>query len=192
MKLILFGIMLFCFISLGTKDYKTSVSDSVRFSNEYKDISKNNVFKYVGEHEVLEILNGKSGIFFFGFPSNIWCHYYADYLNEIAILHNITEIYYYDFKKDRNMNNVTYNGIVEKLRQYLVINDLGQMDLSAPTVLIVKNGNILYFDDEIAFIRGDITPEAYFNDYKKNIIKANFNLEIQKYLEDDSYEWRWK
>ena len=180
--------MLFCFISLGTKDYKTSVSDNIRFSNEYKDISKNNVFKYVGEHEVLEILNGKSGILFFGFPSNIWCHYYAEYLNEIAILHDIKEIYYYDFKKDRNMNNVTYNGIVEKLKQYLVINDLGEMDLSAPTVLIVKNGNVLYFDDEIAFVRGNITPEAYFNDYKKNVVKANFNLEIKKYLEDDNHE----
>lgn len=187
-KLFLFVVMLFLFIYLGTRDYKTTISDNLRFSNEYKDISKNNVFKYVGEHEVLEILNGKSGILFFGFPSNIWSHYYADYLNEVAIRNGITEIYYYDFKKDRTMNNVTYNNIVLKLKDYLVTTDLENRDLVAPTVVFVKSGSVIYFGDEIAYLKGDITPEDYFNDYQKSAVKLNFDVAIKNYLRMDKNE----
>ncbi len=187
-KLFLFVFMLFLFIYLGTKDYQTTVSDNVRFSGEYKDISKNNVFKYVGEHEVLEVLNGKSGILFFGFPSNIWSHYYADYLNEMALVNGISEIYYYDFKKDRNLNNVTYNNIVLKLKEYLATTDLGNQDLTAPTIVFVKSGNVLYFDDEIAHLKGNVTPEEYFTDYQKSALKTKFDVMIKNYLRMDKNE----
>lgn len=180
-KLILFCIMIYLFAYLGTKEYQTDVVDNIRFANEYKDISKNNVFVYLNENKVLEILNGKSGILFMGFPSNIWSHYYAEYLNEVAINNHIEEIYYYDFRKDRNLNNNTYTNIVNKLKEYLTFDDIGNMDLSAPTIVIVKNGEILYFDDEITYIKGDIRPEDYFTDYRKNLVKTNFDLAIKSF-----------
>lgn len=185
LKFVIFIIMIYLFIYLGTKNYMSDVSDNVRFANEYKDISKNNVYKYVGENEILDVLNGKSAIIFMGFSSNIWCHYYADYLNEIALINNVNEIYYYDFKRDRSLNNSGYNNIVKKLKDYLVFDDLGNMDLLAPTVLIVKNGTVLYFDDELREIKGEILPEDYFTDYKKNLLKANFDLAIKKYLDQE-------
>lgn len=180
-KLILFCIMIYLFAYLGTKEYQTDVVDNIRFANEYKDISKNNVFVYLNENKVLEILNGKSGILFMGFPSNIWSHYYAEYLNEVAINNHIEEIYYYDFRKDRNLNNNTYTNIVNKLKEYLTFDDIGNMDLSAPTIVIVKNGEILYFDDEITYIKGEIRPEDYFTDYRKNLVKTNFDLAIKSF-----------
>lgn len=180
-KLILFCIMIYLFAYLGTKEYQTDVVDNIRFSSEYKDISKNNVFVYLNENKVLEILNGKSGILFMGFPSNIWSHYYAEYLNEVAINNHIEEIYYYDFRKDRNLNNNTYTNIVNKLKEYLTFDDIGNMDLSAPTIVIVKNGEILYFDDEITYIKGEIRPEDYFTDYRKNLVKTNFDLAIKSF-----------
>lgn len=173
--------MIYLFAYLGTKEYQTDVVDNIRFSSEYKDISKNNVFVYLNENKVLEILNGKSGILFMGFPSNIWSHYYAEYLNEVAINNHIEEIYYYDFRKDRNLNNNTYTNIVNKLKEYLTFDDIGNMDLSAPTIVIVKNGEILYFDDEITYIKGDIRPEDYFTDYRKNLVKTNFDLAIKSF-----------
>lgn len=180
-KLILFCVMIYLFAYLGTKEYQTDVVDNIRFSSEYKDISKNNVFVYLNENKVLEILNGKSGILFMGFPSNIWSHYYAEYLNEVAINNHIEEIYYYDFRKDRNLNNNTYTNIVNKLKEYLTFDDIGNMDLSAPTIVIVKNGEILYFDDEITYIKGEIRPEDYFTDYRKNLVKTNFDLAIKSF-----------
>ncbi len=184
-KFILFWIMIFLFAYLGTRDYHTEVTDNVRFAIEYKDISKNNIYKYVGEHEVLEILNGKSKILFLGFPSNIWSHYYADYLNEMAISNGIDEIYYYDFKRDRSLDNRTYHEIVKRLESYLVPTDSAQFDLSAPTVIIVKNGKILYFDNDIALLRGNVLPEDYFTDYQKNLLKTHFDAAIKEYLKGD-------
>lgn len=173
--------MVYLFAYLGTKEYQTEVTDNVRFSTEYKDISKNNVFVYVNENQALEILNGKSGILFMGFPGNIWSHYYAEYLNEMAIKNNIEEIYYYNFRKDRNLNNNTYTNIVNKLKEYLSFDDVGNIDLNAPTIVIVKNGEILYFDDEVTHLKGEIRPEDYFTDYRQNLIKANFNEAIKSF-----------
>lgn len=179
----LFIFMLGLFIYFGTKDYKVTVSDNIAFANEYKDISKNNLFVYAKEYEILDILNGKSGILFLGFPSNIWSHYYADYLNEICFLNHIDKIYYYDFKKDREMNSRMYLNITNKLTDYLYTSDMKSMDLFAPTILVVKNGEILYFNDEISKLKGNITPEEYFTDYKKNMLKAEIDNAIKKYLE---------
>lgn len=173
--------MIYLFVYLGTKDYQLNVTDNVRFSSEYKDISKNNLFVYANENKVLEILNGKSGILFMGFPSNIWSHYYAEYLNEVSINNNLEEIYYYNFLKDRNLNNKTYNGIVSKLKEYLTFDDLGNIDLFAPTIVVVKNGEVLYFEDEISNIKGETRPEDYFTEERKNLIKENLNRAIKSF-----------
>lgn len=180
-----FVIMIILFIYFGTKDYNIEVTDNVRFSNEYKDISKNNIFIYTKEHEILDILNNKSGVIFMGFASNIWSHYYADYLNEIAKTNEIDKIYYYDFKKDREMNNGTYVKIVKKLRDYLCMTDTGNFDLVAPTIVIVKNGKIIYYDDEVSQIKGEVRPEAYFTDYKKNLFMANLDNVLKEYLKGE-------
>lgn len=182
-KLIIFCIMIYLFAVLGTKDYQTDVTDNVRFANEYKDISKNNIFTYANENKVLDLLNGKSGIIFMAFPGNIWSHYYAEYVNDVAIDNDIEEICYYNFSKDRQLNNHTYMAIVEKLKNYLVADDLGKMDIKAPTVVVVKNGEILYFDDEIKNIKGEIKPEEYFTDYRKNFLKINFDKALKAYQE---------
>ncbi len=180
--------MIYFFIILGTKDFQTRVADNVRFSNDYKDISKNNVYKYMGEYEILDLFNGKSGIVFFGFPGNIWSHYYADYLNEVAILNKIDTIYYYDFRRDRSMNNKAYTYIVNHLKDYLSLDDLGNMDIKAPTVIILKEGKVIYFNNEIVFLKGLITPEEYFTDLKKLQLKSRFDQAIKEYLKEDIHE----
>ena len=174
--------MLGLFIYFGSKEYTIKTPDNVKFSNEYKDISKNNIFSYVSAEQVKEILNKKSGILFMGFASNVWSHYYANYLNEVAISNGIKNIYYYDFQKDRNLNNQLYNDIVTYLEDYLNISDTNGKDLFAPTIVIVKNGEVIYFDDEIHLIKGNITPEEYFTDYKKNLFLANLDNAIKKYI----------
>ena len=184
-KLILFVGMLYLFIYLGTKDYHLDVADNIRFASEYKDISKNNLYKYINENEALELLNGKTGILFLGFSSNIWSHYYADYLNEMASFHNLKEIYYYDFYKDRQLNNKTYQKIVQKLDSYLISSDTNKKELSAPTVVMIKNGEIVYFDNEILYLTGDVKPEEYFTDYRKNLIRMNFDKAILAMLGEE-------
>ena len=173
-------IMTYLFIYFGTQDYSVKIKDNVKFSNEYKDISKNNIFYYAKEHEILDVLNNGSGVIFMGFSSNIWSHYYADYLNEMSIINDIDKIYYYDFKKDRSMDNQTYLNIVKKLNDYLVSNDLGEKDVSAPTIVIVKGGKIIYFENEVSTVTGSISPEEYFTDYKKNLLMASIDNALKE------------
>jgi hypothetical protein len=183
-KLICFIVMIILFIYFGTKDYEVNITDNVKFANEYKDISKNNVFVYAKEQDILDILSN-NGIIFMGFSSNIWSHYYADYLNEIALINGIDKIYYYDFKSDRELYNTVYANIINKLVDYLEISDVGKRNINAPTIVIVKNGNIIYFDDEVTDIKGNVDPSEYFTDYRKNLFEANLDNAIKEYLRDE-------
>ena len=183
-KLIIFIIMLVLFIYFGTKDYDGNISDNVLFANEYKDVSKNNIFVYQSGEEILNILNGGNGIIFLGFPDNIWSHYYAKYLNEVALEEKLDKIYYYDFVRDRTIKNVRYETIVNKLKPYLMFSDTNHYALNAPTVIVVKNGNVVYFNDEVQTIRGVINPEDYFTEYKINYLKAEFANAIKLYKGD--------
>ena len=166
-KLICFLLMIYLFIILGKKDYHLEVSDNIRFSNEYKDIHRNNVYKYVNDGEVLDVLNVKS----------------AEYLNEVALENQLQEVYYYDFKRDRSLKNMTYNSIVFKLNDYISYDDNGKGDLYAPSIMIIINGQVSYFLDEVKTIKGKVNPEDYFTDYKKNLLKSNLDEAIKEYLQ---------
>lgn len=182
-KLILFIVMLYFFVILGTKNY-TDTSDNIKFATEYKDISKNNIYKYVDGSDVLNTLES-TGIILMGFSSNIWTHYYADYLNEIAMLNNIDVIYYYDYKRDRSLNSKNYVSILNKLRDYLTTNDDGTISANAPIVIMVKDGNIVYFNNDIDSLKGSVTPSEYFTNYQENLLKADFTLGIEKMLGEE-------
>lgn len=181
MKIVFFGIMIWLFIYFGTKNYNLNIPDNVRFANEYKDISMNNIYVYKGKEEINNLLAKGSGIIFLGFPNNIWSHYYADYLNMVAMENGIEEIYYYNFYRDRSLNSDVYENIVKRLKNYLILNDVGRADLSAPSIVMVKDGSVIYYNDELQEIRGEIKPEEYFTDYKKNYLKAEFTNAIKLY-----------
>lgn len=187
-QFLLFVVMLYFFIILGTKDFQTKIADNVRFSNDYKDVTRNNLYKYIGENEVLDLFNGKSGVLFFGFPSNIWSHYYADYLNEVATSSGLDTIYYYNFKRDRSMNNSAYNNIVQKLKEYLIMDDVGNMDIKAPMIVMLKEGQVIYLNNDVAFLKGDIAPEDYFTEEKKKVFKQELLIAMQQFKKDDVHE----
>ncbi len=188
LEFILFVFMIYLFIVLGTKDYGHDVPDNIRFATEYQNVSKNNVFVYKTDKEILDVLENQTGIIFLGFPSNRWSSYYAKYLNDIALEENIEEIHYYDFLKDRRMNTKTYQKIVEKVKSYLYSSDTLEFDLNAPTIIVVKEGMILYFDNEMHNLIGEIKAEDYFTDYRENVIKTNLREAIRKLKGEEKNE----
>lgn len=186
-KLILQGLLFILiiagFIYIGKKDFGTEeVVDNERFDQEYANVSKDNVFKYANAVEVYAALK-EDAIIFMGYPENTWSGYYANILNEAAKDCGITEILYYDFYEDRENRNGTYQSIVLSLSNYLVTLDDGTKELYAPTLVIVKDGKVIAFDNETAFIKGNVTPEYYWNDYQTGIKYNNFKTMFQGYLE---------
>ena len=180
---ILFVAIIVGFIWIGTRDFDQKVViDNERFDKEYENVSEENVFKYVNAGEVYSNLKD-SAIIFMGFPSNIWSGYYANILNEAAKNSGIKEILYYDFYEDRANHNATYQSIVLSLSNYLETLDDGGQEIYAPTLVIVKNGKIIAYDNETAINKGTITPEEYWDEYQSGLKYNNFMAMFREYLE---------
>ena len=178
------------FIYLGTKNYNAPIrklSDQESFTQEY-GITSDNIYVYKTSQEVLELLNTGSGIIFFAFPENEWSHVYADLLNEVGKSYGIDEIWYYNFYKDRNNDNYYYNNIVRILNAYVLVTDTGEKDLYAPSFVIVREGEIIGYDDETSIVSGDVTVDDYWTMEKQQKKKVELGVLFQKYLSEGSHE----
>ena len=180
--IIIFIICIILFIVIGSIDYdKLEESDAEKFNNLYPMVAKDNLYVFADAVDVLGIVSAKSGIILMGFPENEWTKYYAYYLNEVAKENNIQEINYYDFLRDRENSNGTYETIITHLSNYVPTNDLGNQNIQAPTILIVKNGNILLYLDDLSIIKGNIKPESYFDESTINNLMEKLRTALDNY-----------
>jgi hypothetical protein len=160
--LCLFIILIGCFIYLGKKDFKEKITDGEKFSKEYTSIPKDNMFVYVKSYEVLDKLNGKDGIILMGFSSNEWMQEYVKYLYNVLKENNVTKVYYYDLLEDRTRNTKNYIKIKEYLKDYLLISDSGTSNLFTPLLLFIKDGNVVYLDNESFLVYSNNNPIDYW------------------------------
>lgn len=182
-QIIMFISIICAFIYIGTKDFtKEVIVDNERFDQDYKNVSKDNVFVYANANDVYTVLKGGTGIIFMGFKENVWSGYYANILNEIAKKNNVEKILYYDFLEDRNNKNATYQSIVLKLSNYVPTLDSGKQDIYAPTLVMVKNGEIIAYDATTSINKGTITPETYWNEYNVGLKENELITMFQNYL----------
>lgn len=179
---ILFVILIGAFIYLGTLDYDESLPDNEQFAEDFSLVSEDNVFKYVNATDALMVANGTKGIVLFG-THNEWVNYYANIVNKVAKEVGIDTIYYYDFVSNRQDNNGTYETIVERLSDYVTYNDYGTHEIYAPSLLVVSGDEVLLFDTETSFVRGDIAPSEYWNSFNESAKMQELRNVFTKYLE---------
>lgn len=179
---ILFIILIGAFIYLGTLDYDESLPDNEQFAEDFSLVSEDNVFKYVNATDALMVANGTKGIVLFG-TQNEWVNYYANIVNKVAKEVGIDTIYYYDFVSNRQDNNGTYEAIVESLSNYVTYNDYGTPEIYAPSLLVVSGDEMLLFDTETSFVRGDIAPSEYWNSFNESAKMQELRNVFTKYLE---------
>lgn len=161
--IILFMIGVVSLVLFLKKDKKT-VSDMEKFSAEYHEVAKNNVFVYRNIDEIINILEKGTGIVYLGFPECKWCQRYTKYLNEVAMDMGISKIYYYNIREDRKLNTENYQKIVSILENYLQNDEEGNKRIYVPSVIALKKGEIVGFDDETAWdTKGFETPDEYWN-----------------------------
>ena len=183
LQVILFVLIIGAFIFVGTRDFTKKVTvDNERFDKEYSNVSKDNVFVYANAQDVYTRFKNGNAVVFMGFPSNKWSGYYAEMLNTAAKESGIKEILYYDFKKDREEKNATYQSIVLKLSSYTYTNDNGTQNIYAPTIFIIKDGKVMYFDNETSIMKGNLSPDDYWNENRKAVQINNFKMMFQDYL----------
>ena len=68
-------------------------------------------------------------------------------INKIAKQKKLEKIYYFNIKKDREDNTKLYQKTVKLLGDNLRYDDEGNRRIYAPSLIAVKNGIIVGFDD---------------------------------------------
>lgn len=184
-KFFIFILLITGFIYFGTRDYKKSIKkkvDKEKVSNAL--IGDGYVFSSINHSKLLSLLQSKNAdfILYACIDDDKMCVSYGDVINNVAKSFSIEEIYYYDFKTDREEKNATYQKIVDKLSDYLLTNDLGEQDLYSPTLLFIKNGSVFAIDDDLAFNRGKVDAQDVLTEEFKSEKELNLLILMEGYL----------
>ena len=73
--------------------------------------------------------------------------------------------------------------------KYTKYDDYNTSDIYAPTLLVIKDGEVLLYDDSTAIRSGNYTPDIYWQDYQIEEFKSTLRLVFEKYVKEDS---KWK
>lgn len=143
--LLIVGLVLFL-VFKKNKNNKNIDEEKIKFAEEYKT-TKDNVFTYRTIEEINKILKNGTGLVFLGFPECPWCRGYVPIINEVAKKEGLEKIYYFNIYEDRKNNTEEYQEMVKLLKGFLRYDDEGNERIYAPSLIAVKNGKILEFDD---------------------------------------------
>lgn len=183
-RYIVFGVLLILLLLISVYFiFIKKENDNIKFSKEYNSVTKENIFVYKTKEEILNILEHGTGIVYFGYPECPWCMAYVPLLNEIAMNEGIEKIYYYNIKEDRKNNTEFYQKVVNILNDYLDYDQEGKKRVFVPNVTFVKNGEIIFNDNETSLISGG-SPSEYWTDEKKNLFNEKLRSNINILLDD--------
>lgn len=190
--IICFVTIIFAFIYIGSIDFNPDIDDNIRFSIEFSSIDEDNVYVYASANDVLDVI-GDDAIILFGSCSNAFTEDFASIINEVAQNSNIGEsdinvskILYYDFISDRSNNDSDYEILVNELSPYLLTDDTGDIELYAPTLMIIKDGVVIYLNEDLNFTNGNITSEEYWTVYNINEFKAELLAAFTEFIGEDN------
>ena len=164
-------------------------------------IAKNNLYYYASEDEIKELLDNGTGVLYLGFPTCPWCRNIVSVLNEAGIDYGIAKINYYNIKDIRSTITVNDNNeletkkgtdfyyqLLEKLDNYLedyTITDkkdktikTGEKRLYAPTVIFVKNGEVVEFIEGTVDSQKD--PYVALNENQRNELISKYQAGFNK------------
>jgi len=178
-----------------TSEKKIITEDSLAFKEEYEahnglmndvsgfefltlDIPKHNPFKYASFEDIFELLEGGTGVIYFGFPTSSWSRSLVPVLINSALDNKFREILYLDILEDRDLKErrpvpgsrsgrtqiVTtrkgtdnYNKLLAMLSDwtpaYKGLDDEEVKRIYMPTVIFVKEGKIVGYQETLEAFR---------------------------------------
>ena len=146
------------------------VTSADTFAREYS-VSRNNPFVYASLNDIYKVLEKGSGIIFFDNSDCDVCSVGAKTLTEVLMKNDIEEAYYYNPKKLMDSNNKKYKKLVKLL---------GIDNFDVPSVFIIKDGNIIDYNVDLAEIKDEDIDLALDEATKKDL-KSKYNNIIKKY-----------
>lgn len=177
--LILFATIIGAFIFLSNKYESLSEEKTIDFTSYYESI-KTDKYEIIKANGLLKQLKNGKHIIFIGNHTSIWSEAYAyiltDCLNELKVTAS-----YYDLHSDKKQKNSKYYEIRERLKNSLVTTDESESNLLAPTLYIVNNGKIEYYNITTAAIKNSTKVEDYWTNYNKESFKREIKNNIKRY-----------
>lgn len=165
-------------------------NDNKVFASEY-GITEDNVYVYRTLEEINKILENGTGLVYLGFPECPWCRGYVPIINEVAKEQGLDKIYYFNIKKDREDNSKLYQKTVELLGDNLRYDNEGNRRIYAPSLIAVKNGKVVMFDDTRYWNNKEYdSAEDFWNNedltsMKEKLVKMINEVKEKSYCEVD-------
>ena len=110
--------------------------------------------------------------------------YNQKYIEEIDKIFNnlkIDKVYYYDLNNDKYQQNSNYYKIRELLNGYLTTTDDSDNNLLAPSLYIVNNGTVEYYNTETSTMKNTADVESYWSYEQELIFQGEVTNAINKY-----------
>lgn len=198
-------------------NHKKNNQDAIDFKNEYEElngkqngkfkyqtlsIDKDNPIVYATVDEIIDILNKKTGVIYFGFPNCPWCRNAVPVLLESAKENGVDKIYYLNILDIRDEYKIkdgelvktkystkNYNALLESLdeilEEYVVEGiETGEKRLYAPTVVFVKSGSIVGYHVDTVKLEENQTPYDALTKEQIKELKGTYNYYMEQTFND--------
>lgn len=170
---ILIGFCIYGFIYIGNKYTGNSTEKELKITDYYNNLKYDN-YKVVGGNDLITLIRKGHHIIFIGSSKNEWS---IKYMKEIDIIfknYDIDEVYYYDIVNDKSQKNSNYYKIISLLEGSLVSTDGGDTNLLAPSLYIINDGEVQYYNIDTVAMKNNESVTSYWT----NDIKSLFEVEI--------------
>jgi hypothetical protein len=165
MKKVLFLCLCIIVLFSGCEVKKAEeVTNADKFANEYS-VSDKNPFVYLSLNEVYDLLDHGTGIIFFGNSDCEVCGVGAEVLTDVLIKNKVKEAYYYNPRRIKEENSKKY----KKLLSMIDESSDEEISFNLPCVLVVKDGYITSYNDELVELREEDNDLVIGKDIKKDL-----------------------
>lgn len=158
-------------------------SSAAQFKADYVGVADDNRFVVSTPDEVLKAFESGDGLIFLGFKECPWCQKLAPIVDEAAKAENLDKIYYLDIESARENNDVTYQKIVAKLKDYLNKDENGNPRIYVPDVTAIKDGKIIgHFLQETAPDGKKLTVDQYWTTERRDRALEQMRVMIREIM----------
>lgn len=177
---IIFATMIFSFIYLGNKYAGNSEVKVLDINDYYKNIQKEN-FEVIKGRKFISLFSKGKHIILIGNSKSEYSKKYIEEVNKIITDLELKEIYYYDIINDKAQANSNYYELVELLDGYLTTTDSSDKNLLSPSLYIIDNGKVKYYNTDTSAMKNTDTAKDYWTLEQKTIFYNELTDAINKY-----------
>ena len=177
---LLFALMIVAFIVLSEK-YADNSEQRISVISDYYENTKANCYEVISGNKMISLLKSGKNIIFIGSSVSDYSRKYMEELDTIFKNLKIDKVYYYDINNDKLQENSNYYDIKELLNGYLVETDTISNNLLSPSLYIVNDGKVMYYNVETSAMKNTDTVKSYWTPEKEITFSNEITAAISNY-----------